>query len=98
MTNKGAETQQAQQKAPDEEVHYQLYKLLAYAIQELSYFAAPQNISVAFSLPKPVHTLSNRARMAVERIEQQNPHFFQGYIKYRQGRPYPPMEVSHDQT
>jgi len=88
MTNKGA----------DEEVHYQLYKLLAFAIQELSYFAVPENISNALSHPKPVHTLSNRARMAVERIEQQNPHFFKGYIAYRKGRPYPPMEVSHDPT
>lgn len=85
-------------KAPEEEVHYQLYKLLAFAIQELSFYASREDISNALSLPKPVHTLSNRAQMAVERIEQQNPHFFAGYIRYRKGKPYPPMEVSNDPT
>lgn len=79
-----------------EQVHYQLYKLLAFAIQELSYFASAQKISDALSLPKPVHTLSNRAQMAVDRIEKQNPHFFAGYIKYRRGMPYPPIEDGRD--
>lgn len=79
-------------KGRSEQEHYQLYKLLAFAIQELSYFASPDNISNALTLPKPVHALSNRARMAVERIEQQNPHFFAGYIKYRRGKLYPPRE------
>lgn len=81
-------------KVPEEEVHYQLYKLLAFAIQELSFFASREEMQNTLSLPHPDRTLTNRARMAVERIETQNPHFFAGYVKFRRGRLYPTEGVS----
>ncbi|KIL37945.1 hypothetical protein SD70_29590 [Gordoniibacillus kamchatkensis] len=70
-------------KAPEEEVHYQLYKLLAFAIQELSYFASEDKIAECLELPGSARIIANRAQMAVSRIEEQDPHFFSGYIKYR---------------
>jgi hypothetical protein len=88
----------SQPNEPDEEIHFQLYMLLAFAIQELSYYASRENVQNVLLLPSPDYVIANRAQAAVERIEQQNPHFFQGYIKYRRGKPYPPLEVSHDPT
>jgi hypothetical protein len=67
----------------EQEVHYQLYKLLAYAIQELSFYANPEEIAECLEQPQTAHILSNRAQMAVERIEKQDPHFFSGYVKYK---------------
>lgn len=65
----------------DEET-YQLYKLLAFAIQELSYFASEERIGDVLSLPHPNRIITNRARMAVERIERQDIHIFAGYRKF----------------
>ena len=79
-------------KAPEEEEHYQLYKLLAFAIQELDWFANEERVSETLVLPHSGHIITNRARMAVERIEAQNPHFFGGYISYRRGKVYPPID------
>lgn len=79
-------------QAPEEEVHYQLYKLLAYAIQELSYFANEERMKETLDLPRPLSTITNRAQTAVARINDQNPQFFSGYTKFRKGKPYPPME------
>ncbi|GAB6931618.1 hypothetical protein JCM10914A_56010 [Paenibacillus sp. JCM 10914] len=78
------------QDASKEEVHYQLYKLLAYAIQELSYFASDERMQEALDLPRPLSTITNRAQMAVNRLHDQNPHFFSGYIKYNR------KEVTHE--
>jgi hypothetical protein len=69
--------------APLEEVNYQLYKLLAFAIQELSFFASEERIAETIALLHSERIITNRARMAVERIEAQDPHFFAGYVKYR---------------
>jgi hypothetical protein len=66
----------------DEET-YQLYKLLAFAIQELSFFASEERIEETLSLPHPNRIITNRAQMAVERIENQDPHFFSGYIRFK---------------
>lgn len=71
------------------ETHYQLYKLLAFAIQELDWFASERNITDTLALPLSDHIITNRARMAIDRIEQQNPHFFSGYVTYRRGEIYP---------
>jgi len=71
------------------EVHYQLYKLLAFAIQELNWFANEERVAATLTLPSPERILTNRAQMAVDRIEKQNPHFFSGYITYRRGVIYP---------
>ncbi|GIO13555.1 hypothetical protein J19TS2_31100 [Cohnella xylanilytica] len=76
----------------ENEEHYQLYKLLAFAIQELSWFASERQVSDVLSLPHSERILTNRARMAVERIEEQNPHFFAGYIAYRSNCKYPQVE------
>ncbi|GED35002.1 hypothetical protein P9G84_31915 [Brevibacillus centrosporus] len=73
-------------KAPEEEVQYQLYKLLAFAIQELSFFSSYEKISEALALPNPEQILSNRAKMAVDRIEAQDPHFFSGYVKFKRNK------------
>ena len=81
--------------SPENEEHYQLYKLLAFAIQELSWFANDRQISDTLSLPHPERAITNRARMAVERIEEQNPHFFAGYIAYRSNCKYPQVEEAN---
>lgn len=79
----------------ENEEHYQLYKLLAFAIQELSWFASERQVSDTLLLPHPERIITNRARMAVERIEEQNPHFFAGYIAYRSNRKYPLVEEAN---
>jgi hypothetical protein len=66
----------------DEET-YQLYKLLSFAIQELSIFASEERVEEILSLPHPIRVITNRARLAVEKIENQDPHFFSGYDRFK---------------
>jgi hypothetical protein len=65
-----------------EEETYQLYKLLAFAIQELDWFANERNVADTLALPQSDRIITNRARMAVERLEKQDPHFFVGYRRF----------------
>lgn len=66
----------------ENEITYQLYKLLAFAIQELDWFTNQQNISNTLALPNPNHIIINRAELAVKRLLEQDPHFFKGYVSY----------------
>ncbi|HIW31275.1 MAG TPA: hypothetical protein IAA29_00660 [Candidatus Paenibacillus intestinavium] len=71
--------------ANENQVNYQLYKLLAYAIQELDWFTSQQNVSDTLALPHPDRVIINRAEIAVKRIMEQDPRFFAGYAKYSKG-------------